>query len=327
MAGQFRIKRTLMTIPVTAGQSQTVDLPRNYDIESIHMRIVGTVNVTTLATSVRAEAPCQAVARAEVIADGRNTLYSAPFWFSCLGKYDRPNMLEAGARPTTPPSGVAVAAYAVEANGVIDFLTPDGERPKDSNFRSSGLQLFQLRLTFGNPGDLFVGGVANFGAGFVVEVSTIELVELPSADGSVTVPASLKKVSFQEVATISSNVSQEIRLPAGNLIKSVVARFEGGVTAGEPSTNNLNRVTLGSGVDIRLNMTSGALRGTNNNDYGQLTGGYYIMDMARNGSPSARLSELWDVTNTAEPKLTMDVTGFATGKMQAIITEYLALRV
>ena len=47
-------------------------------------------------------------------------------------------MLESGARPTTPPSGVAVATYAIEANGVIDLMTPDGERAKDSNFRTDG---------------------------------------------------------------------------------------------------------------------------------------------------------------------------------------------
>ena len=57
MSKQFRIKRTYVQAAVTAGGFLTVDLPRGYDYESIHMRLTGSVQVTTLATSVRAEAP------------------------------------------------------------------------------------------------------------------------------------------------------------------------------------------------------------------------------------------------------------------------------
>jgi len=323
---QFRIKRTYSSIPVVAGGFATIDLPRGYDYESIHIRLTGSVQVTTLATAVRAEAPCQAIARVEVVADGRNTLYSAPFWACVLGKYDRPSMLESGARVTTPPSGVAVATYAIEALGVVDFMTPDGERAKDSNFRTDGLQLFQLRLTFGNPGDLFVGGVAAFVAGLAVEVTTVEMVELPDAKGERTTPMALKKVSFQEIAVPTTNANQEIRIPAGNMIKSVLLRTEGGVTAGEPGATVLNNLQVFSGVDVRANIKAGSIRGQNNNDYGQLTPGYYIVDLARNGSGTARLSELWDVTNQAEPKISMDITGGANVKAQVVTTEYLALR-
>lgn len=326
MAKQFRIKRTYINVPVVAGGFNTIDLPRGYDYESIHIRVVGSVQVTVAGTAVRAEAPTQVISRVELIADGRNTLYSAPFWFATLGKYDRPNMLETGARVTTPPSGFAIATYAVEANGVIDLMTPDGERPKDSNFRTSGLQLFQLRLSFGNPADLFVGAAtANFVAGFQVEISTVETVEEPAADGTITTPVALKKVSFQELAVPTTNANQEIRLPAGNMIKSVVVRTEGSPTAGEPTATVLNTLQVFSGVDVRVRNSSSAIRGQNNNDYGQLTAGYYIADLARSGAPTARLSELWDVTRQAEPKISMDITGGANVKAQVVVTEYLAL--
>lgn len=326
MAKQFRIKRSYINVPVVAGGFATIDLPRGYDYESIHLRVVGTVNVTTAFTAVRAEAPSQVIQRVELIADGRNTLYSAPFWFATLGKYDRANMLEQGARVCTPPSGFAIANYAVEANGVIDMMTPDGERPKDSNFRTSGLQLFQLRLTFGNPGDLFTGvGVATFAAGFTVEVSTVEMVEEVQPDGTVTTPVALKKVSFQEIAVPTTNANQEIRLPAGNLIKSVFVRTEGNPTAGEPSATPLNNLSVFSGVDVRLRMSAAGLRGMNNNDYGVLQAGYYVADLSRNGSQSAKLSELWDVTKQAEPKISMDITGSASTKAQVVVTEYLAI--
>lgn len=326
MAQQFRIKRTYANVPVVAGGFATIDLPRGYDYESVQIRVVGSVQVTTNFTAVRAEAPSQVISRVELVADGRNTLFSAPYWFCTLGKYDRSNMLETGARVLTPPSGFVIATYAIEANGVVDFMTPDGERPKDSNFRTSGLQLFQLRLTFGNPADLFVGaGVAVFPAGLQVEISTVELVEIPNADGSVTTPVALKKVSFQELAVPTTNANQEIRLPAGNMIKSVFVRTEGNVTAGEPSATILNAVQVFSGVDVRVRMGAAGLRAMNNNDYGQMTAGYYVADLSRNGAPAAKLTELWDVTRQAEPKISLDIVGGANVKAQAVVTEYLAL--
>jgi len=326
MNNQFRIKRTYINVPVVAGGFNTIDLPRGYDYESIHIRVVGSVQVTVAGAAVRAEAPTQIISRVELIADGRNTLFSAPYWFCTLGKYDRPNMLETGARVTTPPTAATVATYAIEANGVIDLMTPDGERPKDSNFRTSGLQLFQLRLSFGNPNDLFTGTpTANFVAGLQVEISTVELVELPAADGTITTPVALKKVSFQELAVPTTNANQEIRLPAGNMIKSVVVRTEGSPTAGEPTATVLNALQVFSGVDVRVRNSAQAIRGQNNNDYGQLTAGYYVADLARSGAPTAKLSELWDVTRQAEPKISMDITGGANVKAQVVVTEYLAL--
>lgn len=324
MGQQFRIQRTIAQVPVVAASFQTIDLPRSFDFEAIHLRLNGTVNVTTSGVAVRAEAPTQAVARVEIIADGRNTLYSAPFWHSVFGGYDRAQNQQ-GARYVTPPSGFAIASYAVEACGVIDLNTPDGERPKDSNFRTNALQLFQLKFTFGNVMDMFTGGVGTF-TNMNIEVSTEELVELPAADGTVTTPSTLKKVSYQETTLPSSNVNFEQRLPAGNLIKSIMLRTEGLAAAGEPTTGVINNAQALSGVDVRLNMSGGALRAKNNNDFGYIQPGYYIMDFTRNGSFTARLSELWDVTRQAEPKAVLNVVGGANVKIQAVVTEYLGLR-
>jgi hypothetical protein len=324
---QFRIKRTYSSIPVVAGGFATIDLPRGYDYESLYMRITGSVQVTAAATSVRAEAPCQVVSRVEVIADGRNTLYSAPFWFSAFGSYDRAGALAQGARVTTPPSGAGIATYAVEAVGTIDFCNIDGERTKDSNFRTDGLQLFQLRLTFGNAIDMFVpgAGAATYTT-MAVEITTTETVELPDAQGARTSPVALKKVSYQEIAVPTTNANQEVRLPAGNMIKSVVIRTEGGATAGEPGANVLNNLQVFSGVDVRHNVKSNSIRALNNADYGYILPGYYIVDLARNGNTTSHLSELWDVSNQAEPKVSLDITGGAAVKAQVVTTEFLALQ-
>jgi hypothetical protein len=323
MSKQFRIQRTYAQIPVVAGGFALIDLPRGYDYETLYIRLVGNVQVTTAGVGVRTEAPCQAIARVELVADGRNTLHSAPYWNYVLGHYDR-RQNQSGSRNVTPPSAATVGTYAVEALGCVDFFTPDGVRAKDSNFRTDGLQLFQLRLTFGLATDLFGGAsVANFQPGMMVEISTSEIVELPDpATGVRTSPVALKKVSFQELGVPTTNANQEIRLPAGNMIKSVLVRTE---FALNPDVTILNNIQAFSGVDVRVNMKAASLRGKNNDDFGLVPAGYYVLDFARSGSDTASLSELWDVTNQAEPKLSLDVVGSASTKIQAVVTEYIGL--
>lgn len=323
MAKQYRVLRKVASVPVVAGSFATLDLPRDYDYESIFLRINGSVQVTTAGTAVRNEAPSQLVQRVEVIADGKNNIFSAPFWFASNANYGR-DLLQNGARVLTAPSSAALGTYPIEGIGVVDLMTQDSVRPKDSNFRSSGLSLFQLRLTFGQFADLFTGSAVAVASGVIyVDVFVQQLVEIADANGQVTTPIALKKVSFQEVALTSSNANQEIRLPAGNFIRGVTVRTDGLTTAGEPSTGVLNNIQLAAGVDVRMNLAGANLRAKNNADYGYLNGGYYIADVTSKGTSAINLTDLWDVTGAAEPKLILDVNGGANVKMQAVVTEYI----
>lgn len=323
MASQYRIKRRIQTMQVAANSFGLIDLPRQYDYEALHLRIAGSLQVTAGATSVRAEAPCQLVPRIEVIADGKNTIYSAPFWYASLGNVIR-EITVTGARATTPPSGVAIATYAVEAIGIVDFQTVDGVRPKDSNFRTRGLSLLQLRLTYGAAADCFVGGTVVFSGTPTVEVSSAECVEETDDAGAFkTAPIALKKVSFQQQAFASSNSAAEFRLPAGNMIRSVTVRTDGNPTPGEPGVNVLNNLQLLSGVDVRLNMSGAGLRAMQNADFGQVLAGYYRADLLAKGGPTVNLTDLWDVTRQAEPKCVLDVTGAANVQVQVVTEEYI----
>lgn len=322
MAQQFRVRRRVGTVPITAGGFATIDLPRGYDYESLFFRLSAQLNVTVAATSVRAEAPCQLIQRIDIVADGKTNLWSAPFWFASLGSFDRP-MIESGARAVTPPTAASVATYTVEALGSVDFATVDGVRPKDSNFRTAGLSLFQARFQFGQAADCFVGGTVAFTGSPVVEVWTSELVEVPDQSGALPPVPFLRKVSFQDIAFASSNTAAEVRLPAGNLLRSVLIRTDGSTTAGEPAVNILNRATLQSGVDVRVDLTGPQLRAQNNMDYGALTAGYYVLDVCALGDVNNRLAELFDVTKQAEPKVILDVVGGANVRSQFVTTEYI----
>ncbi len=321
---QIRIRRKVGTYPVTAAGFATAELPRDYDYDTIFVRLTGSVQVTTAFTSVRAEAPCQAVPRMEVLADGKNSLFSAPFWFASLASNDRP-LTHQGSRVTTPPSAASIATYAVEAIGTIDFSSIDCVRPKDSIFRSNSLSIFQLRMTFGQAADMFVGaGVAAF-SNLNVEVWAVQTIEVPDATGSITSPTMMKKVSYQEQALLASNANLDIRLPAGNVIKEVMVRTDGLTTAGEPSAGVINNVTLQAGIDVRWNLTGPQTRAANNADYGALPLGYYFLDVTRNGAAVGLLTEMWDVGSNLEPKVTLDVVGGANVRAQVVTTEYIVI--
>lgn len=325
MGSQVRFRRSVKTIPIVAGGFDTVEIPRGYDIESIGLRIQATLNVTVSAGAVRAEAPTQLVRRIDVTSDGKNQHYSAPFWYASLGNRER-SLTEQGARAITPPTGFAVAAYNVEAIGFVDFATVDGGRWKDSNLRTNGMSLLQLRVEFGNPGDSFTAGTVSFTGTPTLEIWTCELFEIPDAEGNLPRIEFLKKTSYQELALTASNNAQEIRLPAGNLIKSVFVRTDGSVTAGEPSTTVLNALQLTNGLDTRINLSGSAIRAQNNADYGYITPGYYVADFTNVGKVNARLVDMWDVSNLAEPKAIANVTGGANVRAQFVITEYIAAR-
>lgn len=326
MARQYRVLRKAPTLNIVAGQTLPIDLPRSYDYESIYLRLSASLNVTVAATSVRAEAPLQLVPRIVVIADGKSVLFNAPMWAASLGRLER-ELNQQGSRVTTPPSGTAIATYAVEALGVIDLCNVDGTRSKDANFRTSALSMFQLIATFGQPGDPFVGGTVAFSGQPVLEVFTQEMIELPDVDAAgnpkFTSPVMLKKVSFLQQAFAASNANAEQRLPAGNLMRSVLLRAEGAVTAGEPSTAVVNGAILQSGLDVRHNLTGPQVRAKNNCDFGPVTAGYYMLDLCKNGSPESRLTELWDLTGQVEPKCVLDVTGGANVNVMYVVTEFI----
>lgn len=321
MSKQYRIKRRVAQSLFTENGALLVDLPRGYDIESIMFRISGNLVVSTNFGAVRAEAPAQLIKRIELIADGKNTIASVPFVM-----LNRANATRKGQLGTlTPPSGFVIATYPVNASGYLDQQLIDGIRPKDSNLRTSGMSLLQLRFTFGACADCFTGAGVGTVSAMNVDVITTELVELrDDKTGAVTSPLYLLKRSFQDISFTSSNANMEISLPVGNVMRGVTIRGEGASTAGEPSDAVLNNVILRSGVDVRLNMPYLDLRECNKMDYSVATlpTGIVLADMmVSGGDAGARASEGWDLTGSSEAKLVLDVTGATNTKITALTTE------
>jgi hypothetical protein len=265
------------------------------------------------------------VPRVEVIADGKNNLCSVPLWALSIGNLDS-ELNWTGSGALTPPSGVAVATYAVEARAVYNFALPTLARPKDSAFRSRGLSLFQARFTFGQPGDIFVGGTVSFSGIPTIDVFAVQLVEEMDDKGNYkSTPIALRKISYQQQAFAASNANAEQRLPSGNLIRGVLFRGEGATTAGEPSNSVFNNIALQNGVDVRFNLAAANVRALNAGGIGQVNTGYYMADImgARGGAGNLMLGDLWDLTGPNEPKAVMDVTGGANVQVYAVTQEFI----
>lgn len=321
---QHRVYRLIASKVLTAGQPETFEIPRGYDIEHIGLRLAGSVVVATGHTSVRAEAPCQLLPRVELIADGRNTICSIPFALLNLANPFR----RGGQLPTrTPPSAASAATYAVEASGILDQALIDGVRPKDTNLRTSGMQLLQLRVTVGAAQDMFVVGAgASSLSSMTLQVWTSELIEVAEAGEVLTTPIALIKRSYQDIAFTASNANMEIPLPVGNSMRGVILRAEGSATAGEPSNAVINNVILRSGVDVRLNLPAPVLRELNRQSYspGAQAVGVYVADLMHMGAQGGvRLTEGWDLSRASEAKLVLDVTGATNTKVQVCTIEAL----
>lgn len=329
MGQQYRIKRRTHQVTLTENNVVTLDLPRGYDIESILLQVIGTANITGAGAAVRAMAPTQLIKRVELIADGKNTIASVPGW--ALAK----NLGRDQYGVCTPPTGFAIAAYAVEYNGVLDQCLVDGVRPKDSNLRTAGMSLLQLRITTGAATDLLTGAPAGTMTVFTLNVSTVETIELPDAKGGITSPLYLQKRSYQDVSLPASNANQQIILPIGNALRGVTLLT---TINGEPSNAVLNNAQLASGVDVRVNMPAlqiqrmGTVDNVNQGILANTTAwsssnlsptGLYSIDLMRNGPRDVSVTNAWDLSKASEAKLILDVTGGAGYQVTCVTTEFI----
>lgn len=317
---QYRIKRLISKTVVTDNGAITVDVPRGYDIESIYFRLYGSFVITTNFTAVRAENPLQLIKRIELIADGKNTIDSVPFVLQNRAAVKRRGQLGA----LTPSAGFVIATNAFAAAAVIDKAMIDGIRPKDSNLRTDGMSLLQLRFTFGSVADCFTGAGVGTLLNAFCDVYTSEMVEIPNGDEKRTSPLYLIKRAYQDVAFAASNAAFDIILPVGNVMRGVFLRSEGAVTAGEPSDAVINNVILRSNTDVRLNLPYLDLREANKQDFDitTLPTGICFADLMSFGAQAGvHAADGWDLTGASDARVTLDVTGAANTKVSVLTEE------
>lgn len=318
---QTRIKRYIGRQTVTDNQRVVFDLPRDFDLEAIVIRIAGSTTLTVAGAAVRAEAPLQLLKFISLKANGTDLLDGVPGWMAHrLGAFRRGQLA-----PLSPQAAATATTQAFTGMVVLDRAVIDGIRTKDGNFPTRGLSTFQLEIQMGAAIDCFTGApTGTIAAGATVEVVVYQQKEDP-VDGRFTLPRVVTKRSHLDIAFASSNANYQQRLNTGNILRGLLIRAAGASTAGEPSNSGLNNVKIQQGNEVLLDLPAATLREINATDYelSSIPTGYYFVDFMGMGGPANKISDALDLRRGEELFAVLDVTGAANQTIGITTLEYM----
>lgn len=371
---QQRIKRIIAAgVPFVANSIIPLPLPRNYDIETLGVRVSGSWTLpVTLATgsngfkpAVRTDSPFGLFPRVEVSVEGRQTIFSVPgpiigmanVWrrrqFYSITNIDTFNH---GQNPGLTRNVATASTALVENTTVtfegtffIDFQSLMGMRPKDSNLRTGGLQtLFLNLITSDITGLLYQPGatllttpfsapavgatlpansVGNLGTlnATTIDLFDLELEELRSATGSMSVPGFTQRWTNQNVALLANNAALETMLPTDNFIGTIIVRPNVG---GEPVEGILSNLIARRGTDQRVSLPALDLAAINERDYShQRFAGFYFLDFMHSGAINTKLADLWNVQGGADTRLVLsNIVSGANVNADVTVIEYIPIK-
>lgn len=314
-SNQTRGFRLVSTLPWTQdGQQFNVDLPRGPHIESVAVRVSGTVNVTVAGAAVRSGAAYKLIRSLSWLLNSNVTLDSlSGIQLAQLYITRRQSPV------LTNPSGFAIAAYAVDATFIIDRCLMDMGRPKDSMLKTDvGVANNQLRLQMGNLTDMFTGAPTVTYTAMTVAVSVVDYQEAKNQAGQTPSPLYyIKRNGLTFQATGAGNGLQQ-KLNTGNRLRLVSGIVRDAAT-GEPNLALLTKVSLSRAGDSRVDITTPELVRLNQAAYGiALLPGQFVIDFANNGQLGCKYSEFWPIPSSADTNLKFDVTAACTIEMATI---------
>lgn len=360
MAGQQRVKREIYNAAWSPTTVVSIPLPRNYDLETLYVTITGTVNypAALVAACVRFDAPFGLFQRVELVAEGRQTLFSVPGYvlgISNARRHKRPFYRERAETFTTvhtpplqytSPTTSMPVSTSVPFSGMfcIDLQNIAGVRPKDSNLRTGGLQTLDLRLTLADITTMFypaASSVTPFAAptpstalptltGYsmtpgVLVVASSEMQEMRNSQDKISTPTFVQRWSHADYNAQAIQNDFQMLLPTDNFIGQCFVTTKVG---GESVDGMINRIKLARGVDVRYNKTRNTFQGTANTDYDwYLPQGHYIADLMGSGQPGIKIADCWNVQGGADARAFVDtLTGGTTQNVGLTVVEYLPLR-
>lgn len=316
---QNRVKRFVKSITLTDAQRDSIDLPRDFDYESIVVRFSGTSTLSSPGSAVRAEAPLQALAWLNLKANGTDLLDG----ITGVTAHRLGVLRQGQLAPLSAPSDATAAARAFSGMVVLDRAVIDGIRAKDGNFPSAGLSTFQLEIVAGNATDLFTGTPAG-AMTMTVSVSIVQTEEM-AVSGKRSLPRVVTKRSQRTESFASSNSAAQIRLNTGTLMRGLLIRAYGASTAGEVSNTGLNNVKVRQGNQVLFDLPASTLQGMNQADFNVTTWptGYYLIDFMTMGGPAGKLADCLDLRKGQELFLEVDVTGATNQKLDIAQLEFI----
>ncbi len=178
---QARTKRYWATKYFNPGTADTIDLPLGFDLESLHLYFSGTLTNSVAWTGIKSEGLSKLIKRLEVLHNGE-TIATINMDIVAGGNYPR----DGGVIRVNP--GYTAAAQSGEVVGFVDFSHVGGVRPKDSNLVTAGSRQLQLRITWGQWTDMYLGAGTVSAYSLALAVSVYETKEAVGPNGQRMLP-------------------------------------------------------------------------------------------------------------------------------------------
>lgn len=304
---QSRTYRKWAQRQFNAGGTETIDLPLGADLESIHLYLIGTLTNSVAWTSCKIEGLAKLIKRVELLANGE-TIATINGELLTHGNFVR----QAGVIKVNPLATVSTSPC--EIVGFFDLSHVSGVRPKDSNLRTKGFRQLQLRITWGQFTDVFLGAGTTSANTLALTVSVRETKEYGDENGFSPAPE-IRKLHRIIEKTYPASMVDRIQLDPNLLYRAIVIRAE---TLGELSSAVINSVKVQLGTDVIIDLDAAVIADANSQDYSwALPAGYFVVDFAPCPSGLAKISDFLDTTGrNGDAFLIVDVVGGATTKLQ-----------
>lgn len=325
-------RRYLGSIAYAANATRTLEIPRNYALVALDLKLV--VSLTRTASVAGAAADCKDCAPAQLVrnltvkANGSDTIKSID-----METLHRHNELTYGVRPQIDANvlrGFAVIAQAVCPSifARIPFAMPRAIKEVDTLLDTAALSSLDLIVTWGVGADIMndlynTDGVVTI-VDAILHVTAIEYLGVPAGSKFM-----LYNQWVKQSQVLATTARHQIKLPVGNVYRGLLIKTS---SAGNQVATILpfglavlNEITLRSGTEVYVNEIAGILACQNRLEQqvevidtmpGLLANvevdhklqalnllGYYYIDFCRDG----RLSEALDTRMLSDLELMLQV--------------------
>lgn len=311
-------ERDLGSLNFTAGQTSTLELPRNYSLDRLKFRLTATLFRAAGASAgapMDLESIAQLVNKIEIRKNGREVLKALSFETLCrlcelrsgTPMSNRRIISGSGAVVTTEwdaYAAVTTGANAIEfeLSAVLDFGMWNAIRRNDSLLDTTwrgGITTLDLVITWGQYDDVMTSAYDPAAGGVdadvapVLQISTDEYIDPDAVAGEYI---ENREYGVRKVVT-ADNPKFQHRFNIGNRFRSFVIK-----THSDDCQRNdiLNNVKIISGSDVYKNRNATQLRQENKAELGLevMPTGYYLLEFCKDGhlSRSVNTVGLSDLT-------------------------------
>lgn len=281
-------RRKIGELTLTAGKLETINLPRNYALRNIIIKLAGSITVSggTTSGTPKDSNPLQFLGTLEVRREGKDTLFRLP-----ADHLHRLNHIWGGTRPdiASLANGDAQSNTAVRGSCVIPFEVLRGISPIDTLIKAGGLSSLDLLVNVGQASDLIQGGDRTIAVGSTAFTLIVEVEEELGLENWIFHDLKQYLVASPEV-TATSDGFQIKPIPVGNEFYAFVLRAKA-----DNLLNNsiINRIKLKAGSEIFVDVDADTLRYDNKRKFGieSFPDGHYVIWL----SPDGMLNSCLDV--------------------------------